>query len=348
MNRFFRLSILCTMVVICLTAGRTLRAAEVTENKKIEKSIERALVYLSKQQQKSGAWRIDSYGESTASTSLAIMSFLSAGYIPGEGKYGKQINKGILYVLDHQKENGMLVHRKSHGPMYSHGISTLMLAEVVGMVDKTLAKKCRKGLENAVRLILKSQNVAKSKRNKGGWRYQPASSDSDLSVTGWQLLALRAAKDAGCDVPKKNIDLAVKYVINCAHPRRGGFGYQPGGVPSVTRTGTGLLALEVCGKHQSKAATIGADYLIAHPLTKKEHYFFYGVYYCTVGMFKMGGKYWKATKKQNTKLLLNYQSQNGSWNARRGGERSAGTIYCTSMAVLALAVEYRFLPIYQR
>lgn len=346
--QFIRTTITMVIVVTSLFSAGMLQAAETEEDKKVDKSIERALVYLSKYQQKSGAWRVDSYGESTASTSLAIMSYLAAGYVPGEGEYGKKINKGIEYVLNHQHDNGMLVSRKSHGPMYSHGISTLMLAEVVGMVDKQLAKKCRKGLEESVKLILKSQNVAKSRRNKGGWRYQATSTDSDLSVTGWQLLALRAAKDAGCDVPKKNIDNAVQYVTNCAHPTRGGFGYQPRGSPTATRTGTGILALEICGQHKSDAAIVGADYLLDNPLSQREHYFFYGVYYCTVGMFKVGGKYWDATKKHNVKLLLAMQNQDGSWRARQGGERAIGTVYCTSLAVLALAVEYRYLPIYQR
>ena len=50
--------------------------------------------------------------------------------MPGEGPYAENIEKGIEYVLQHQAPNGMIVHHKSHGPLYCHGISTLMLAEV--------------------------------------------------------------------------------------------------------------------------------------------------------------------------------------------------------------------------
>ncbi|MFM7832938.1 MAG: prenyltransferase, partial [Planctomycetaceae bacterium] len=102
--------------------------------------------------------------------------------------------------------NGLLVGRESgHGPMYSHGIATLMLAEICGMTEGAQAEQCRQSLQQAVRLIVDAQNHRKPPEHDGGWRYQPTSSDSDLSVSAWQLLALRAARDIGCDVPGENI-----------------------------------------------------------------------------------------------------------------------------------------------
>jgi Prenyltransferase and squalene oxidase repeat len=330
-------------------------APPTAQQKRVDDAVVRALKSLARDQEPSGAWRIRSYGESTASTSLAVMAFMAAGHVPGEGPYGKRLERAIDWVLDHQqpidttrgKETVMLVARRSHGPMYSHGISTLMLCEVAGMLKKDRAKRCRETLEKAVRLIVKSQNVPKHDQHAGGWRYQASSRDSDLSVTGWQLLALRAARNIGCDVPKHNIDRAVEYVKRCQSRFGSGFGYQPGGGPTSTRTGTGILCLEVCGKHKSPEVMAGADYLLQRPLHSREPYFFYGVYYCTVGMFKVGGKYWSATRDHITRVLLASQRSDGSWYGW-GGERRYGETYCTAMAVLALAVEYRYLPIYQR
>ena len=185
--------------------------------------------YLSEQQLDNGAWKIDAFGESTASTSLAVMAFMAAGHVPGEGPYGNQLEKGIRWVVDHQEQNGLLVHRRSHGPLYSHGISTLMVAEVVGMTSGKMAKDCRRALEKAIKLIIDAQNVSKPERHAGGWRYQPTSKDSDLSVSAWQLLALRAAKNVGCDVPAENIDRAVAYIKLCRDQSQRGFAYQPGG-----------------------------------------------------------------------------------------------------------------------
>ncbi|MAG93177.1 MAG: prenyltransferase [Planctomycetaceae bacterium] len=337
--------VVVTAVLVSTLGGPLSAAPRTEEQKQVDDSIVRALEYLSKTQADTGAWKTDRYGESTAITSLSVMAFMAAGHVPGEGPYGAQIEKGIRWVIDHQEDNGMLVHRRSHGPMYSHGISTLMLGEVIGMVDKSLAKPCRKALERATRLILEAQEVSKAGNHVGGWRYNPNSRDSDLSVTGWQLMALRAAKNVGCDVPAEAIDKAVEYVNKCAVRNGQGFSYQPGSGPTPTRTGTGIAALEVCGEHESEKAIAGAEYLLEHPLTAREHYFFYGVYYCSVGMFKLGGKYWEAHKTNMIEVLLENQNDDGSWKER---EARAGNVYATSMAVLGLAVEYQYLPIYQR
>lgn len=312
----------------------------------VDRSIVRALKFLATQQAASGAWQV-SHSDSAAGTSLAIMAFMSAGHVPGEGPYGDSMVRGIRWVLDHQQNNGMFVHTGGHGPMYAHGIATLMLAEVAGMVEGDLAKRVRTGLERGILLILKAQMVRKGPQHAGGWRYQTNSADSDLSVTGWQLLSLRAAKNIGCDVPKEAIDYAVDYVKNCA-TRGGGFGYQPDSSPTATRTGTGILCLEICGEHKTKETMAAADYLLRRPLQYHDGFFFYGVYYCSVGMFKVGDKYWDETRNHLSTLLLNAQSGDGSWLMRQGGESGYGPVYSTSLAVLALAVDYQYLPIYQK
>lgn len=323
-------------------------AQPVPNQDSVDEAVTRALKYLAREQLPSGAWKIDNIGESTASSSLAVMAFMAAGQVPGEGPYKDQLDRGIQFVVGRQEANGLIVHRKSHGPMYSHGISTLMLAEVVGMVDESYAATCRRALERGIRLILQAQEVPKSEQHAGGWRYQASSRDSDLSVTGWQLLALRAAKNVGCDVPAKNIDFAVEYVKRCSVKGNRGFGYQPGGAPTPTRTGTGILALEICGAHHTNEALGAADYLLDRPLSYRDHYFYYGVYYCSVGMFQIGGHHWDRTRDHLTQILLENQQPDGSWSAQHGSERGHGSVYATSMAVLALAVEYQYLPIYQR
>ena len=339
-------------MILSMTGGNLLAAPPTPEQQRVDRAITGALAYLAKTQKPSGCWESDAYGESTATTSLAVMAFLAAGHVPGEGPYANQLDRGIAWVLEHQRtgryDSGLLAHRTSHGPMYSHGISTLMLAEVAGMVSKERAKPLRKALEKAVSVILSAQNVTKSDNNAGGWRYQTRSSDSDLSVSGWQLLALRAAKNLGCDVPAENIDRAVAYVKRCSAKNGGGFAYQPGGSVTSVRTGTGILALEICGEHHSKEALAGAEYLIENPLRYDETYFFYGVYYCGVGMFQMGGKHWPAMRDQIRNVLLEKQSLDGSWEAGNGSERRIGRVYTTTMAVLSLSVEYQYLPIYQR
>ncbi len=315
----------------------------------VDEAIVRALRYLSEEQTRTGAWRAGGYGDSTATTSLAIMAFLAAGHVPDEGPYGLQISRGVRWVIAQQQPNGMLVGKgRSHGPMYSHGISSLMLAEVCGMLEGPLADQTREALEHAIKLILAAQNHRKEPSHRGGWRYYTTSTDSDLSVTAWQLLALRAAKDVGCDVPAENIDEAIEYIRRLRVQGNRGFGYQTGHGSSATRAGTGITALEVCGDHHSAEALGAAESILRRPLHRGDGYFYYGAYYCTVGMFKIGGDYWERIRPILYDAILSEQRADGSWQARHGSERKAGEVYATSMAVLALAVEYRFLPIYQR
>ena len=333
-----------------ISTGNSFADERTEQEKQVDDSIVRALEHLARRQLPSGAWAIDQFGEATSSTSLAVMAFLAAGHVPGEGPYDQHMQRGIRWVLDHQQPNGLLTVDRTPGNavMYSHGIATLMLAEVAGMTDDSLSERCREALTKATKLILAAQSVRKDRSNEGGWRYQANSDDSDLSVTGWQLLALRAAKNLGCDVPAESIDAAVTYVKRCSVNGNRGFGYQPGGGPNPTRTGTGILCLEICGVHHSAEALGGAAWLQQNPLRADGEFFFYGVYYNTVGMFQVGGDQWNQTKRHVIPLLLNLQSDDGSWLGRGGQERGLGTVYSTSLAVLALSVEYQYLPIYQR
>lgn len=316
----------------------------------IDRSVDRALAFLANTQNTTdGSWNAGRQGKSIAITSLAVMAFLSAGHVPGEGPYGKALEKGVRWVLDKQQPNGLIAADNSL-EMYSHGIATLMLAEVAGMVDRDLGKQVRIAVERAVPIILKAQRKS-GDNDAGGWRYQLAHlRGSDMSVTGWQIMALRAAKNIGCDVPSTTMDRAITYVKRCQNGQSGGFHYMPFAEVTAACTGTGVLALELCGKdeHRSRAVLAGANYLIKRDQFPSwgDRHFFYTIYYGSQATFQVGGNYWNAYRSRMHELLLRYQSSTGSWI---GGLTDAqyGANYCTSLAVLALTVEYRFLPIYQ-
>jgi hypothetical protein len=316
----------------------------------VDKAIERGLVFLHNTQDKAdGSWRAGRGGRNPAITSLAVMAFLSAGHVPGEGRYGQTIERGVRWVLKEQRPNGLIASDGGH-EMYHHGIATLMLAEVAGMTDGELGRRVRQSLEKAVAVILKAQRLRGEER--GGWRYQVAHvGGSDLSVTGWQIMALRAARNLGCDVPAANIDMAVDYIKRSQDRYSGGFCYTPHGRLTVPCTGTGILALEICGKdrHHSPEALRAGAFLIRDrslPYWNQMH-FFYSIYYGAQATFQLGDNYWGAYRPQLHQVLLHNQNGNGSWTG--GGYNSLyGPAYGTAMSILALTVEYRFLPIYQR
>jgi hypothetical protein len=289
-----------------------------------------------------------------------VLAFLAKGYTPGTGPHGEVINKGIDFVLKVQKPNGLLVEGTSHGPMYDHTIATLMLSEVSGMVDGQRQKRLDKALGPALKLILTAQQVKKPAHFQGGWRYQVQSPDSDISCTGWALMALRSARNNGAQIPKEAIEGAVKFVLACRDPRAAqappdpkqgvGFLYQPpAGEPGLARTGTGVLILELCGKHRCKEAIGGGDFILAHlPRSFGADFFYYALYYCSQATFQLGGQYWERFAPHMYEMMLKHQRPDGSWPQGGANESGAGACYSTAMGVLAISVSYRQLPIYQR
>ena len=318
----------------------------------------RATQYLLQQQDEAGAISNKMRNE-TAMTSLSILALASVGHQAGDpSPEGQAMKKALAYVTgpDIQEKDGYL-GQKDGSRMYGHGITTLMLAEMLGMgvdaqQDELIREKCRKALE----LILRAQKVPKNESNRGGWRYTPDTNESDMSVTVWQTMALRAAKNAGLDVPKGTIEDAVKYIKRCYEPdadrrggdvKLGGFGYQGKG-RELSTTAEGLLALQVCGEYESEEVRAASDRLLKSGLTENEKWLFYLTYYYAQGMYQRGGKHAEEGRKVVADVLLPMQNRDGSWEGKGGEERGGGKVYATAMAVLSLAVKNHFLPIYQR
>jgi hypothetical protein len=292
------------------------------------------------------------------------MAFLSAGHVPGEGPYAETIEKGVRFVCSQQDPRTGVFASAGFGNsvMYSHGICTLMVAEVIGLMpDRREAAQLRQRLVAAVELIRRAQS---RRPGEQGWRYTIMPQDADMSVTAWQIMALRAAKNVGCDVPADIIDRAVEYVKNSRDHQTGGYKYTRYGQTTLACTGASILSLELTAKeyHGSEEARNAAGYIAgqiqdAVRFRGAEHYrsqphFFYGVYYTSQAMFQVGGKPWDWYRKYLHWLLLSQdghqQRPGGHWDGVSPDDQMAGVNYSTAMAVLALTVEYRFLPIYQR
>jgi hypothetical protein len=341
------------LVVAALLAGaRPALADEASKNlqkyeKPVDEAIDRALDYLAKKQHKDGCWLAGGEKRDPMGiTSLCLMAFLAKGYTPGEGPYAEVIDKGIDFVLNGHLENGLVAERSGHGAMYSHCIATLMLSEVSGMVDPERQAKIDRLLPKALKIIIAAQDIRKDDRNAGGWRYQSNSSDSDISCTSWAVMALRSVRNAGAAVPKGAIERALAYIMKC-RSGDGGFAYQPGGGSGLGRTGTALLCMELLGRHRDRAALGAGDWIKRHfPRNWGEGEFFnYAMYYTAQGMFQLGDDYWEDFAVKMYELMLKSQQADGHW---AGIDSGAGDAYGTAMAVLAMSVSYRQLPIYQR
>jgi len=342
---------------IFLSLSALLVASVARAADRVDEAMLRATEYLLQQQDDVGAISNKMRNE-TAMTALSILALASLGHQPGDSsREGQAMHRGLDYVLrpDGQEKDGYF-GQKDGSRMYGHGITTLMLSEMLGMgsdieQDELIREKCRKGLQ----LILRSQKVPKNEANRGGWRYTPDTSESDMSVTVWQTMALRAAKNAGLDVPKEAIDDAVRYIKRCYQPdnekrgtpQPGGFGYQGKG-RELSTTAEGLLALQVCGEYDSEEVLGASERLFKSGVTDNEKWLFYLTYYYAQGMYQRGGKYAEEGRRVAADVLLPLQNRDGSWEGKGGEERGGGKVYATAMAVLSLAVKNHFLPIYQR
>ncbi len=332
---------------------------------RVDIATDKAADYIVKMQEANGSFNDSSARHSArnsyAMTALGIMALASIGHQPVDpSRHGVAMKRALDFILRNDPQRGPLEYFGSDGSrMYGHGITTLCLTEMLGMgVTRTQEARLRNVTTKAVNLILTSQQVKKSQaKYRGGWRYTPTASDSDLSVTVWQLMALRSAKNAGMDVPKEAIDMAVRYLKRSYYsPRnargeptnlRSGCGYIPGQRPRYSTAAAGLLSLQVCGEYDTPEVRGTTNWLVNQRVNSKEQWFFYGTYYYAQGMQKREKHIADDARKTVEGMLLKLQRADGSWEGMDGMERGAGRVYCTALATLSLSVKHHFLPIYQ-
>jgi len=317
-----------------------------------QQAIDQGLNFLVRNQTRDGYWGTGQYQGNVAVTSLGALALMAAGHQPGRGLHGDCVTRALRYVLDQEDPNipGYLHSRMgtSHGPMYGHGFGALFLAEVHGMVhDRELRDRLRGTLRRAVKLIVDKQNI------EGGWRYQPERRDADISVTICQIMALRAARNAGIYVPKSTADRCIEYVKRC-QDRDGGFRYMAqGGPPAFARTAAGVVALYSAGVYHGREVDSGLRYLMQFKpnpqfFRRDVHsmHYFYGHYYAVQAMWIAGGTYWSEWYPAIRDELINHpdrQRANGGWSDHRICHD-----YGTAMACLILQVPNNYLPIFQK
>ncbi|MDB4615155.1 terpene cyclase/mutase family protein [Akkermansiaceae bacterium] len=296
---------------------------------KVENIYNRGLRFLAQSQNAEGAWD-DSQGKEPGVVGLCIMAFLAHGEDPNHGPYAENIQKGINFILADQKESNGYIGNS----MYSHGFATLALAECYGMFrDERIAPALRK----AVDLILSAQ-----KRNgKGAWRYNPESSDADSTVSGAQIVALYAARNAGIPVPDAAFAKAAKYMAKC-RGSDGSYGYTTSHGGKPTLTAIGLLCQALAKQHESRPFKASTKYLSKRLNYREKYYPYYFEYYMSQALFHADEKVWEKWNVKNIAYMGVLQSRDGSFPGNKG------KAFSTSGALLSLALNYRFLPIYEK
>ena len=308
----------------------------------------RGLQWLVDNQTHNGNWGGSHSGHGVGDTGIcgmSVMAFLASGEDPNFGRYSENIRKTIRYIIRQQKAStGYLP-----GSMYQHGFATLGLAEAYGAVDEELLwevedSPVRRTIGEALELAVRCAVTAQKNNRWGGWRYTPDSSDADTSVSGAVLMGLLAARNAGVRVPDECIDKALSYFQRMTS-QKGGVGYS-GGVGglggSKNLQAISSLVMSI-GRRKNLQEYQAVTRQVARNIEHNESsYPYYFRYYMAQALFQSDFAAWQRWNTKTTRQLKSMQNDDGSF---RSGH---GQAYGTAMSLLALALNYRFLPIYER
>jgi hypothetical protein len=323
-----------------------------------EAAVEEALKYLKRHQRNDGSWTtrfdespcqgqcdhsgIEQDPHEIAATGLALLCFLGAGHTMHTGEYSEEVSKGVYYLTQRLRissARGTWLASNSKSEMYEHGIATLALCEALQMTgDTSLIVYC----EAAITHIIYAQHI------DGGWGYNPKQ-PGDLSIAGWQIMALKSAFSAKIAVPPETI----RGVDAFLRKQASGdfmFVYNTGMKPTASMTAIGTFIKMIRGVSKSDPSIRRAiEYLSKTAPNESDVYF---NYYASQVLFHFGGKFWENWNDRLREYLIKTQGQSGHtagswWFPGDSSNIIGGRLYVTTMACLTLEVYYRYLPVYE-
>lgn len=337
-------------------AGNRARlAAQYGATEASEAAVEKGLRWLSVHQLSDGSWRLNHSARDNcdgqcgnpglvespnAATGLALLAYLGAGYTAQAGSYQSEVQAGINFLVRRQQSSGNLADLN----MYAHGIATTALAEAYGMTGDP---QLQKPVEKAVEFIVRSQHV------RGGWRYYPGN-PGDMTVTGWQLMALKSAELAGVEVPAKVWEKAGKFLDSISDSDGAYYTYLPPlrsrdpviRLPSPTAIGL-LMRMYQGWPRDTGVLDQGSEWLFNRGPSQNDIYF---NYYSTQVLHHLRSPLWEEWNNELRDYLVATQAQQGheegSWFFEEKHGSQGGRVYTTALAIMTLEVYYRYLPLY--
>ena len=325
-----------------------------------EASVARALRWFQRHQSEDGSWGLHDFNhvakcscghrgglnDDTAGTALALLPYLGAGQSHLVGAYKEEVAKGLRWLILKQKPNGDLRSTDGNSGMYAHGQATIVLCEAFAMTGD---EELRVPAQKAVDFIVQAQY------NDGGWRYTPSprNQQGDLSVVGWQLMALQSARAANLTVPETTFQRTSAYLDRVQHNQGARYSYQAGGAATPAMTAEGLLCRLYLGWNKSEPAlNVGVKHLLKESPPDRGRGNIYYWYYATQTFHHYGGQEWEEWNIKMRDLLVDTQQREGhaagSWTPIGEHSEAGGRIYMTALSACTLEVYYRHLPIFRR
>ncbi len=260
-------------------------------------------------------------------TALAGLALVGHARHDFTDEFEAPLDRALDWILSRQRKDGSFP-----GSMYDHAISTLLLVDA----DRYLVRpRVRAAVPGALLFLQDARNT------DGGWRYQPRSGGSDVSVTGWASQALLHAHLGRWEVPQEVLDGALSYIDRMTDPA-GRVGYTDPGRGTLAMTATALFCRLRFGQGLvDERVRAAADLLAASPPKPGWKETSYHLFYASDAMSRLGGTYWKQWGPALKKYLLDAQVKEGdaagAWPSAgdRWAERT-GSIYLAAMHALAL------------
>ncbi|MDC3379018.1 terpene cyclase/mutase family protein [Planctomycetota bacterium] len=289
-------------------------------------------------------------------TSMALLAFLGNGHTHRFGHFKVTVNRGLQWLKRQQQADGSVGYDAGHGEsIYNHSIATMALCEAYAVSrDFTLKRYA----EKAVRFCIESQNPAL------GWKYGVKSGRNDTSSTGWMVLALKAGKTAGLDVPDEAF-IGARNWFERATDSNGNVGYEtPGGGssylgpndgkydPVPCMTAVSVICRIFTGERRSEDAIRKGARVMSESMPswtdvnnfRKVNYYYW--YYGTYAMFQVGGDKWSQWNDAMQESLLPRQRmggcEDGSWDPVGEWCLAGGRVYATAINALTLEIYYRY------
>jgi hypothetical protein len=304
---------------------------------------DRGLNFLAATQREDGGWP-NSMQEGAGTVGMGLMVFLASGEDPNYGIYSTHVRRALRNIISAQDaETGFLGQS-----MYHHGFAMLALSEAYGAVDeRNLWPADKKGRSIGAALELAVRAAITSQKNNplNAWRYSPDATDADTSVSGAVLMGLLAARNAGIEIPDQSIDQAIAFYRQMTSSS-GQVAYAGvGSGESLARVSIATLVYAIARRKDlpEYKATLGYLKERSDDTGGLENgYEEYTRYYEAQALFQGDVDSWDKWNKLLVRKLKKAQQPDGSISGQ------FGTSISTSLSLLALAVNYRFLPIYER
>jgi hypothetical protein len=307
----------------------------------VETIYERGLTWLASTQGQDGSWQGGQTGPGV--DGICLMAFLAGGDDPNFGRHAPVIRRAIRGIM--QKQNAETGYFPQS--MYHHGFAMLALAEAYGAVDETTlweGAKAPRSIAEALQLAIRCSATAQKKNRWSGWRYSPDATDADTSVTGAVLMGLMAARNAGMDVPDETLNAGMEYMRRSTGrdgsvAYTGGFGGMGG---SMNLSAVATLVGAVSRSKESEQYQASLKRLMENLEGGGQMgraYIEYFRYYMAQALFQGDYPSWKKWNDAAVRELHDAQLADGAFP--NGG-------YGTGMSLLAVALNFRFLPIYER